>query len=432
MTKECSICTSRVSSVSRWCKCPHCDFECCTSCVQKYIVSSSDDAHCMQCKMKFDRQVITSMLPKSFVSTTYRTHRENIVCEREKAILPHTQDDAVKESKKRKIIQEMKRVAAEKMEAQRVYLRACGQYESLKSQRRRLSDLSGDRSTFVQKCQHGECRGYLSTSWKCGVCERYTCSKCNLPLTDAERQDHQCDPNTAATFDLVKKDCKKCPGCSQYIYKVSGCDQMWCTSCHTCFSWSSGRKLNGRVHNPHYYEYQQRTATDGPAREMNDIPCGGLPDARVLLSGLASILKNLQHEDVVNLMSHHRAVTHVENVVMPAYRGVLDEAQINKDLRIAFLLGDIDMQEFKTKCQRRDKHHEKQKEITMVLAMFVDTSSDIFRSFVIDGDLPTLKQTCSFIQTYVNRSMLNISQQYHCVVPYIDLDDPHTVVSRRA
>ena len=47
---------------------------------------------------------------------------------------------------------------------------------------------------------------------------------------------------------LIKKETVKCPNCATPIYKISGCDQMWCTSCNIAFNWRTGRKIKGIIH----------------------------------------------------------------------------------------------------------------------------------------------------------------------------------------
>ena len=51
---------------------------------------------------------------------------------------------------------------------------------------------------------------------------------------------------------------------------------MWCTACHIAFSWKSGMRVNGVVHNPHFYAFQRNgggEAVQNPGAQI----CGGLP-----------------------------------------------------------------------------------------------------------------------------------------------------------
>lgn len=57
---------------------------------------------------------------------------------------------------------------------------------------------------------------------------------------------------------------------------LRNCDQMWCTQCKTAFSWSTGAIETGTIHNPHALRWQRENGT--LARDLRDIPCGGLLD----------------------------------------------------------------------------------------------------------------------------------------------------------
>ncbi len=148
-------------------------------------------------------------------------------------------------------------------------------------------------------CPAEGCRGFLNGKWVCGVCDTAVCRHCHevvdlavwaVPAhcwldaegagvrepeevaperrvlrsgaADAEperRTWHRCSPPAVETARLLVKETKPCPTCRALISKIDGCDQMWCTQCQTAFSWATGQKEEGRVHNPHYYEWLRRT-----------------------------------------------------------------------------------------------------------------------------------------------------------------------------
>ena len=67
--------------------------------------------------------------------------------------------------------------------------------------------------------------------------------------------EHTCDEEKVKSAELIRKQCKNCPKCGALTYKISGCPQMWCTSCHTAWNWNTGRIETKIIHNPHYFEY---------------------------------------------------------------------------------------------------------------------------------------------------------------------------------
>ena len=129
-----------------------------------------------------------------------------------------------------------------------------------------------ERTKFIKACPSPECRGFLSSQWKCGICQNFTCPDCH-EIKGPERDcGHVCDENAKATATLLANDTKSCPNCGTGIYKIEGCDQMWCTECHTAFSWRTGR-IENNIHNPHYYEWMRRNGGEMPLNH-NEIQCG--------------------------------------------------------------------------------------------------------------------------------------------------------------
>ena len=136
----------------------------------------------------------------------------------------------------------------------------------------------------LRGCPGEGCRGFLNESWVCGVCDISVCRHCHIGLAEDEmveehhgalkepkgeapaegKRFHICDPDQVATAKMLARDTKPCPKCKALISKIDGCDQMWCTQCQTPFSWITGQVEEGRVHNPHYFEWQRRNKGSVP------------------------------------------------------------------------------------------------------------------------------------------------------------------------
>ena len=267
---DCSVCCEKFNASNhKRVTCPFCDFNSCRTCIQTFLLSTSTDPHCMGCKNLWSREVIDGACTKVFRDTKLKNHRETLLFERERCLLPQTQD-AVARVLELRNIDRLILEAGEHINTIRKTL------HQLHVTRNRISHseytTDTEKKTFVRKCPVENCRGFLSTRWKCQICENNICPDCNEIKHGDE---HVCDPNNVETVALLKKDTKPCPKCGTMIFKISGCSQMWCPDCHTAFDWNTMRIEMGRIHNPHYYEFQ-RTGV-GMNREHGDIPCGGFP-----------------------------------------------------------------------------------------------------------------------------------------------------------
>ena len=91
---DCDVCCEKLNKINhKKVECPSCDLSSCRSCSQRYILSSFEDPHCMGCKTPWNREFIDSFCTKVFRNKHYKIHRENILFEREKQLMPQTQPE---------------------------------------------------------------------------------------------------------------------------------------------------------------------------------------------------------------------------------------------------------------------------------------------------------------------------------------------------
>jgi len=407
----CSICLEDFNKMRHLkVSCPFCEFETCKTCTQTYLLSTSQDPHCMNCKHEWNREFIDSFCTKTFRNTEYKIHRENILLDREKARMPETQPHVTRRLEWQslrtsyewliKLIERVKisskiepRVRFYLVESLRVTIN-----DVLENIRALVySDVPVKTTVVVtQKCPSGECRGFLLDDHVCGVCKVAFCEKCHEP----DDTDHVCDPDTVKTIKLLKRDTKPCPSCSTPIHKIEGCAQMWCTQCHTAFDWRTGHVETGRIHNPHYFEFKTR------GREHGDIPCGGRPSHYELVEARASR----------NILGISTKLIEMDRDLTYKYGFTYGD---NLQLRIHYMMKNMTDDEFKTHIQRRDKHNSKMRDIQDIYRMYIDTVSDILRQYMLDqGNEEVYMEDIRGLTGYTNLVMERIRKRYTSRVPH--------------
>jgi hypothetical protein len=279
------------------------------------------------------------------------------------------------------------------------------------------------RSVFIKACPDSECRGFLSSQWKCGLCEKWACNLCHEIKGFVRDCDHVCDPDTVATVALLENDTKSCPSCGTGIHKLEGCDQMFCTLCNTAFSWRTGR-VETNIHNPHYFDWLRRTGGE-VERNPNEIRCGqeiNRAFVRTLVSYIRS--KNFPNDIILRVTNICESIIHFRCVEMDRYP--LDRVLNNQDLRIQYLRNRISEGGFKIQIQRLEKKHQKNREIHNIFALLNTTVTDILYRF--DDATKTVPESYSFdeekrnvcnildevgpIREYVNECLEDISNTY--------------------
>lgn len=218
----CQICDEKLNkSTHQPINCEYCNFDACRTCCETYALNEPT-IKCMNtaCGREWTRKFIRETFTLVFINGTLKQHREQILFDRERALLPMTQP----------IIE--RKIACTKIDKQVSAVR-----EQITILNNQISDLyrernlisthtrtnTVERASFVRACPDEDCRGFLSTQWKCGICEKWTCPDCHVIKGYTRDEEHTCDADELATARLLAADTKPCPKCATGIFKIDGC-----------------------------------------------------------------------------------------------------------------------------------------------------------------------------------------------------------------
>jgi hypothetical protein len=271
----CVVCSDRFTSIVRKkTTCTYCKASACSKCVEHYLLTRHEDAHCLHCRVNYNDTTLHEICTRTYLQQTYFKHRQEVLINRERANLPPLQEAAHREKATREIQAQVNAICAEisAFAAERAKLmeryqivyvdyyrnlnthperlaemnRLMAQSDELRTRMREKRDMihslrwppqarqaheraaeeekkEDEKKRFVRRCTRDGCKGFLSTAWKCGMCEWYSCSKCFAVKGKEHDVAHECKKEDVETADLIRKDCKPCPKCGEFIEKTSGC-----------------------------------------------------------------------------------------------------------------------------------------------------------------------------------------------------------------
>jgi hypothetical protein len=396
----------------------------------------------MSCKVEWTKKDLVDNFSIGFVTGLYKNHRENILFEFEKALLPETIEFAQRVKRGRElnqIIQECDRdiMITNQQFGYPVSNEATLDFNlTLMDEIHRLKKIkyvaesklvffngqstSSRRVQQVAKryfpCPDQECRGFVSvTDWKCAICNIQVCEHCLERETQLGNETHTCNPDTVETIKLMKSDSKNCPKCMSLIYRISGCPQMFCTMCHTAFDWVTGNIVDrGHLHNPHYFEYL-RTHANANLPEVQE--CG----AQI---GYSSFLRRYPKAGKdTELAKIYAVISHLEHQYLPRINPA-DARDMNRDLRVKYILQEINEDNFKSELHRREKAREKKEEIYGIVSTFVEVIKDFIRKAYEDESFfrTSFHYESQKMREYTNKSLEdNVERIFKCVIPNITI-----------
>ena len=372
----------------------------------------------MNCHHAWNREFLDQHLTRTWREGELKAHRADLLFDRERSLLPITQEAVTVELQKRAYAVEITDLC-QKQQALKEQLDAVKAELDLRQQYIRHGPAASvlgmqgpaaaaaaakERRQFVAACPSESCRGFLSTAYKCGTCQVQFCPDCREERPNAES--HECDPALVATIQAIVKDSRPCPSCGMAISKVDGCDQMFCTQCDTAYSYQTGKVVTGVIHNPHYFE-KMRSLHGSIPRQPGD-QCNAWPT----FYQLPHLVRSNDF-----LRGIYQAARHLEQVGLHEYANPREPTD-NTDLRIRYLLNELTEARFKQMVQQRDRKRQRELEIRGPLELFVVTALEFFL------DKPTIEKAPIFktqIETLVNAPLRSISERYANRVPQIDL-----------
>jgi len=292
---DCIICIEKVTNLIT---CKYCNKSCCYDCFERYILDSGLTHKCMHCSIKLLFEDIIEMSNKDWYDNTFRPIRRKLLVSEQKKLFDYST------TRQAKIYFEAKQLSGQprilKTLNQDVCSKSngcvmpswCGfscqhsitpdeyisELEILDNNvlmaNRCVEDFGRGWETFnfetlqfegetnmtndlynlnVFPCPISKCIGYVVND-VCNICNKTFCKLCK----EEKKTGHKCDADTVKSILEINAVCRSCPKCYVKIYKVDGCDQIFCTKCKTTFSWATSRIIINQAYQPIYAEWTTR------------------------------------------------------------------------------------------------------------------------------------------------------------------------------
>ena len=390
MANICGICCetynkSTHSKVS--CEYADCKYDACKACVRMYLTSTTQDPNCMNCKKTWSEEFLVKNLNKVFCEKEYKQHRKNLLLDREMSKMPETMAFA-EQQKKIQVQQqhisevdiEIRELNKKLKELQRTKATFNNTIYHIRHGIDDNENSQAERKKFIMSCPHDGCRGFLSTQYKCELCEMFSCPHCLEVIGISKDIPHTCNPDNVASAEFIKKDTKPCPQCGTRIHKIHGCNQMWCIQCHVAFNWENGKiDSSGHIHNPEYYRFLQQQGNGAAPRNPGDIICGGLIGATDINRTIFPIIQHAIYKiyesefdseketEFITLRDYisniNRILSHITFRELPLTRQKVRDNEDHRDIRADYILGKITRDQLKDKVYASDFTRKQQVEL---------------------------------------------------------------------
>jgi hypothetical protein len=198
-------------------------------------------------------------------------------------------------------------------------------------------------------------------------------------------------------------------------------------------------RVNGVVHNPHFYQWQRAGGGAAPIQTPGAQACGGLPGLWQFRRQLNRAMTgdpykgNIISGEIIKL---HQGCGHFQHWELNRLRRACQGAADNTALRIQYLCKEITEKKLMQKIQQRDKMREKklaQLQVYELLnTIFLENLNDIQQLLLTEEEDAAAKkrnliktciknlERCHKVRIYANKQLAKISRVYNQTVGMID------------
>jgi hypothetical protein len=448
---SCCICLEDKFNKTTKCRsdCIYCQTTYCRQCLKQYLATMTDNIQCANCKKIWTDENLAAILPKTYVEKEIRSMRTKLLNDKERQLFPDTMPAAIQYQQNKNKLEDCKdkikeleiqlrelRFVQSNYQTRMLHILHGGNDEGVNdddddddNREREDDDLNeGDdlidninrerqgerekkeKEKFFKPCPKEDCNGFLSTRWKCGICDTKVCKECLEIINVNNRDQHTCKPEDLASALEVKKNCKDCPKCKTKIFRVSGCSQMWCVKCHTPFNWNTGKIETGNVHNPHYYEWMHQNGQNNANQndEINLGECGHI-DATQLSRHLRSIRAPNQIQD--KFLDVHRHIIEAQQILTTDL--VLPNLEMrNRELRIKLIVNELPTEEYERLLFLNEKKYLSCKDFRDLYTVLVESGMGILLEFLQGNDYVTHDLRLDELNTFFAKQLQALNGKY--------------------
>jgi hypothetical protein len=465
----CAICIDTFNYVGRKkITCESCNTEICMKCIKRFLAENVQEPNCMNCREVYTNQFMDQNFGYTYRRTLLKNVRLEVLVAREKQIMPDLMHraDAYRKSKTYsknynqvrseirgvelrldevysnrnkldKIINNnignvstvnntlgdefMKTVTDAIINSSKIQFELEGKLTDLeKKSQEYLNKMykyeniyfkgGFSKTTSVMHCLKTDCKGFLNENYECGLCHAKMCKDCHEELID--EQQHVCKQENIDSIKVIENETKQCPTCKTRVYKIEGCDQMFCVQCHTAFSWDTGSIERGRIHNPHYFEWLRNKRQQMP-REIGDIPCGGLPN-------WWAIYRHCKTHDIdftitAYLHTVYTMTEYLQNKEIRKYPVIEGRDEELNKIAVDYMVDKLPENMWKNRLfqleRKREINNERRLILDMMVAVLVDLFGDIF-SLNDNQSMRNKLNEFHDLRKYFNESIKNLGKRF--------------------
>ncbi len=472
---SCGICTEKYTNHTRkQVNCQNCNYSACKSCYKTFLLTKSEP-QCMDCKTVWDDDYLVQWFPKTWIKEDYRAHQSSVYYQREKSLFPLSMQVIERErleQQRREYTTELNKLddklgdARSKnsrhqrnckifiSNAKSATVQPCADCDKFRTEFETAEKVYTDYFNMIVKfnednglnddkhkivstrpCIRQGCKGYINGKWQCILCSTQFCTECR----EIKTAEHKCNEETVKTVKLIENDTKNCPNCKELIFKISGCDQMFCVKCNTAFSWTTGQIETGRIHNPHYFDYLNRTRQQGNAQGqgqrnviMDENGCEEVNETLLKEAADKKSISNTDYKRFIQILL--RLKIHMDEYEIGGLGLNVDQTLVNQDIRLLFLRDRIPEKQFIRTVYINLQERKRKIRLSHIYITMSNVLRDILVKFIKDPDmkLKHLQDEFVEIKKYINTELYKHAEKYNLVwFQYIDIAPNENTVERR-